>query len=122
SLTPFAANRLLDAVSGRRPDFNGTHQTFGRAPSQIDVQESVVERRSYHFNAVGQHKAPLELTRGNAAMEVDAVGLVDLLAADDKLIVFELNRQFLGLEACHGQGQPQRGLAYLLDIVRRIAV
>src|SRR5256885_6258810 len=72
---------------------------------QIDRQQAVLQVRSLHFNAVSQHKGPLELTCRDAAVKVFP-GLVILLPAADHQLVFlgrhvELDRKSTRLNSSH---------------------
>src|SRR3954466_5975472 len=56
---------------------------------QIDRQQAVLQVRSLHFNAVSQHKGPLELACRGSAVKVFP-GLVFLLpAADHQLVLLD---------------------------------
>jgi hypothetical protein len=55
-------------------------------------------------------------------VEVDALGVVDLLAADDQLVVLDLDTEVGHGEAGHGQRDPQPVLADLFDVVGRVAL
>src|SRR5262245_65757773 len=90
------------------PDGDRLDDTLGFRASQIDRQQSVLQIRSLHLNAVSQHKGPLELTRRDAAVEV-LPGLVILLpAADHQLVILDRHIELLAREACNPQrdGQP----------------
>ena len=45
------------------PDGDRLDDTLGLRARQIDRQQTVLQIRSQNFNAVSQHKGPLELTR-----------------------------------------------------------
>src|SRR5215469_15037027 len=89
---------------------------------EVDVQKPVVEPCALHLDALRQHEGALELPRGDAAMEVDALALLLLLAAHDELVVLDDETQVIEREARDREGQAQRILAGLLDVVRWIAV
>jgi hypothetical protein len=91
-------------------------------PHEFDRQQAVVEPCPGHLDAVGQHEGALELTGGDAAMEVDAGGVVGLLAPHGQLVFHQLDGEVVGREAGHGQGDPQPVFADPLDIVGRIAL
>ena len=103
-------------------DTNGPDARLRHRPHQVDRQQAVVETGGRHFDPVGQHEGPLELARGDAAMEKDAVGIVGLLAADRELVLDQFDHQIVGREAGHGQHDAQAVLADPLDIVRRVAL
>src|SRR5438477_7045746 len=91
-------------------------------PHQVDVEQAVVEPGVLHLDAFGQHESALELACGNAAMQVNALALVLLLATHDELVVLQKDVEIIERESRHRQRQAQRLLAGLLDIVRRIAI
>src|SRR5262249_52223853 len=87
----------------------------------------VLQVRAQHFHPVGQHESALELTRGDAAIEIVVLLLVLLASADDKLALLDRHVELIAGEARDRQRDPQAlGLAVLagdaLDIVGRIAV
>ena len=55
-------------------------------------------------------------------MEVDAVGVLGLLAAHRELAFNQFDREVAGREAGHGKDDPQSILADPLDIVGGIAL
>src|ERR1051326_5132639 len=91
-------------------------------PHQVDVQEAVVEPGVLHLDTFGQHEGALELACGDTAMQVDALALVLLLATHDKLVVLHEDVEVIERKSRYGQGEAQRLLAGLLDIVRRITI
>ena len=112
-----SASRLRAGVDADGPDAR-----FGLRPHEVDRQQAVVEPRPGHLDAVGQHESALELTGGDAAMQVDAVGVVGLLAPHRQLVLDQLDGEVVGREAGHGQGDAQAVLADPLDIVGRVAL
>src|SRR6185437_12520667 len=103
-------------------DLDAAHLALDDAAHEIDIEQTVVERGAGHLDTVGQYEGALELARGDAAMKVDAILVVGLLAAHDELIVLDLHAQIVHGEAGDGERDAQRVLAGLLDIVGRIAV
>src|SRR6266704_2813408 len=91
-------------------------------PDEVDMEEPVIERGARHFDAFRQHEGALELPRRDAAMEIDAILVVDLLAAHDELVVLDLHGEVAHREAGNRQGDAELVLARLLDIVGRVAV
>src|SRR6185437_11107890 len=90
--------RVLDGLAaglGRGLDLDAAHLALDDAAHEIDVEQAVVERRAGDLDAVGEHEGALELARGDAAMEVDAILVVGLLAAHDELIVLDLHAQIV---------------------------
>src|SRR6266852_212803 len=59
---------------------------------------------------------------GGAAMEVESLLVVGLLAADDELVVLDADDEVVHGEAGDGERDAQRILAGLLDIVGRVPV
>ena len=86
------------------------------------MQQPVVEPGAAHLDALGQHEGALELPRGNAAMQVDVLAFLDLLAANDELVVLDGDRQIAHPEAGDRQRDAQLVFAKLLDVVGRITV
>src|SRR4029078_3447158 len=89
---------------------------------QINLQQAIVERSSRHLNPFRQHEATLELSRGNATMQIDALRLVDLLSSNDQLVILNMDRELLGTESGYGKGDAQLVFRKLFDIVRRITL
>jgi len=114
----------LGVLAGRRlvPDFDFADPGFRLRPAEIDTEQTIVEAGARHFDALRQDEAALELPRGNATMQIDALSVIGLLAADHELIVFNLNREIGDGKSGHGQSDAQSVLADLLDVVRRICV
>ena len=86
------------------------------------MEEPIVEPGAAHLDPLSQHKGALELAGRDAAVEMDAVGVVGLLAADDELVFLDRDRQVGHRKPRHRQGDAQLVLAELLDTVGRIAV
>ena len=55
------------SVFHRNVDF--PYQPFGLRTVEVDRQEPVRQFRAVHPHAVGEHEGPLELPRGDAAMD-----------------------------------------------------
>ncbi|MEL0111229.1 MAG: hypothetical protein VW835_05810 [Rickettsiales bacterium] len=80
-----------------------------------------MEMRLADFDAFGQHEAALKLPCRDATVQKAAFHVVFLPASDNQLAVFDLDRE-IGLgKTRNRQGNPQRILADLFDIVGRIA-
>src|SRR6185312_4615168 len=94
---------------------------------EIDRQQAVFQIRAHHLHSVRQHKRALELTCGNAAMEVLA-GLVVLLSpADHQLAFLDADIEVIPGETRNGERdtQPLRVLPVArqtLDVVGRVTV
>src|SRR5262249_49144562 len=96
-------------------------------PGQIDRQKAVLQIRTQNLHPLRQHERPLEVARGDAAMDI-LPGLVVLLAPTDHQLVF-LNRhiQLVAGKSGYRQGDAQAfGLAVgtiaPLDVVGRVTV
>ena len=63
------------------------------------MEQPVVEPRSRHVDPFGQHEAALELPRGDAAMQEDALGIVLLAAAHHELVVLDRDGEIVEREA-----------------------
>src|SRR5712692_4162051 len=113
-----AAWGALDAVRYR----DGAYPALDLRADQVDMQEPIIQPGAAHLDAFGQDEGALELTRGDAAMQIDALSIICLLAADDELVVLDRDAEIAHGEAGYRQGDPQSVLAQLLDIVGRISV
>ncbi len=59
----------------------------GSGPNEIDRQQiRFCNPAPKDLHAIGENEGSLELPRGNAAIEIFAVALIDLAATDDKLV------------------------------------
>ena len=121
-LHPRRAGGRFARRTGSFGDGDGAHLPLDGAAHEINVQQSVVEPSAGDLDALGQNEGALELPRGNAAMKVDSILIVGLLATDDELVVLDLDTQIVHGEAGHGQRDTKLILTELLDVVRRIAV
>src|SRR5579883_3382480 len=75
--------------TARAANFHALHPLLRCAAREIDVQEPILEPGAGDLDAVGEHERALKLARGNAAVEIDPILVVDLLAADDQLVVLD---------------------------------
>src|SRR5204862_305813 len=89
---------------------------------QVNVEEPVIQPRAAHLDAFREDKGALELARGDAAVQINPLRIVRLLAADDELVVFDRDAEVAHGETRHRKGDAQRVLAELFDIIGRIAV
>src|SRR5690606_12366758 len=89
-------------------------------------EQAVLQARAPHLHPVGQHEGPLELPRGDAAMQEFAFGLVGLPAAYGELVLLERHVELVAGKTCDRERDPQEAArlagADALDIVGRIAV
>jgi hypothetical protein len=98
------------------------HPALDLGTDQVDVEEPVIQPRAAHFDAFGEDKGALELARGDAAVQINPLRIVGLLAADDELVVFDRDAEVAHREACYRKRDAQNVLAELLDVVGRISV
>lgn len=85
------------------------------------MQETVFKGRPPHLDPVGEDEAPLELSRGNAAMEEHAaLPVITLLPADHELVVFQRDREIVLGKARNRERNPIETIPPLLDVVGRI--
>src|SRR5688572_9351749 len=111
------------------PDIDLAHQPLRLPPDEVDRQQPVAEFGRLDLDAVRQHERALELTGGDAAVEVLAGLVLPLLAADRELLVFQRDLEMLAGEAGNRERDPQDlrlgALALLgdtLDVVGWITV
>src|SRR5271156_6364279 len=76
------ADRRSGAALGLGPDLDRADARLGHRALQVDMQQSIVEVGADHLDAVDQDEAALELARRDAAMQIDAILVVLLLAAN----------------------------------------
>lgn len=96
---------------------------FGLGPAQIDMEKTVLQERAPHLDAIGQHKAPLELSGRDATVQKHTlIFYVGLPTTDHKGAVLNCDRKFLLGETSHGQRDPVPRWAGLFNVVRWIAV
>jgi len=86
------------------------------------MEETIFEPSAANLDTFGENKRSLELTRGDAAMQVDTLSIVGLLAANHELVVLDSDGEIAHQKAGYREGDSQRILSELLDIVRRISV
>src|SRR3954463_13476487 len=89
------------------PDGDRFDHARGFRTRQIDRQQAVLQVRSLHFNAVSQHKGPLELTCRDAAVKVFSRFIIVLPAADHQLVFFGRHVELLAREAGTRQRDAQ---------------
>src|SRR5262249_30823922 len=96
---------------------------LGDLPDEVDVQETVPQRRALHLDMVGKLEDALERARGDALVEGLALlllGLRLLLAADRQLALPGLDVEVGLQEAGHRDRNAVVVLAGPLDIVGRV--
>ncbi len=93
-------------------------QRLGDLAHQVDMQHPVAMRGAGDADMVGQSEAAFEGAGGDAAMQVGAPGLLGgLLGGDDQRAVLDLDSQFIGGKARHGNRDAIGILGGLFDIV-----
>src|SRR5258707_136168 len=116
----FAGGFVVAALAAL--DRNRAHPRLDIRPDEIDVEQPVVEPGAAHLDPLGEHERALELARRDAAMEIDALAVIGLLAADDELVVLDRDRQIGHREAGDRERDAQLVFAELLDVVGWIPV
>jgi len=86
------------------------------------MEQPVFEPRAADLDALRENEGALKLPRGDPAVQIDALSIVGLLAADHQLVVLDRDRQIRHREAGDRERDAQLIFAELLDIVGRIAV
>ena len=84
-----------DFARADRPafDLDGAHPALGLGSDQIDMEKPVVEPCVAHLDPLCQDEGPLELTGGDPAVQINALRIVSLLAADNELVVLDRDAQ-----------------------------
>src|SRR6185437_8351793 len=121
-LTSFGRLYALLRCGVSATDFNGTDFRFQFASFKFHNKQSILQRSSGDFDPFGQHECALELPGSNTPVEEGFLVAVDLLAANDELIVFDGYVQFIASETGHGEGDAQTVARQFLDVIGRIAV
>src|SRR6056297_273732 len=85
------------------------------------MKQAVINRCAAYFYTIGQNKTALELTGGNAAMQIDSILVLHLPAANGQLVVLDLNIQGLHRKASNRQRNTQAALTNLFNIVGGVA-
>src|SRR5215470_4834562 len=97
---------------------------LGNLAHEIDVQESVLQRRALDHDVVGKLEDALERARRDALIEHLAAVLLVLhllLALDGQGVLLGLERQLVLTEPGHSYRDAIRVIAGTLDIVGRVA-
>src|SRR5262245_4237884 len=84
-------------------DLDPARNALGLWLLQIDRQQAVFQFRNFDRNAVGNDESALKLPCGNAAMEILALDIVLLLAANHQLVFLEGDLQVLARETGDGK-------------------
>ena len=75
---------------------------------QIDRQKAVDEVGTGDLHAVGEKEDALELPRGDATVQIDALPVVDLPPPDEELPLLDQDLEIVAGKACDGQRDPER--------------
>ena len=59
------------------------------------MQQSVIQLCADNLDSFRQDKRPLELSRGDSAMQKFPFGIVNLPAANNQLCIFDQNRELI---------------------------
>src|ERR1700684_2455565 len=107
-----------------RIDCDRFNDALGLRARQIDRQQSILQVRPQYLHAVRQHEGPLELARGDAAVDVLPAFVVLLPAADDELALLYADIELVAGETRHRKrnAQPFRTVPVsgnAFDVVRR---
>src|SRR5690606_25494280 len=96
------------SVFHRYVDF--PYQPLWLGPFEIDRKEPVLQLRTDHAHAVGQHERALQLARCDAPVQELALGVVILAATDDELVFLGRHLEIVFREAghCERYAQPVR--------------
>src|SRR4029077_18403744 len=116
-------SKLQVSVGGKDADLQHAF-LLGRS-SKLDGEQPIVQLGLADLNAVGERESPLELARGDAAMEIVLSLVVALPPPHGENAIFDADLELVAREAGDGKGDAQ-GLRLVdvsqqLDIVRRIA-
>src|SRR6202012_4609985 len=77
------------------------NDAFGLWTHKIDRQQSVLQVRAQYFHAVRQYEGTLELTRGDAAMDVLPGLVVRLAPADHQLAFLHADVKLVAGKPCY---------------------
>ena len=103
-------------------NFDGLDLRLHDGAQEIDVQKPVVEGGVHDLYPFGEDEVALKLTRGDPPVQKDPLFVIHLLAANDELLILNLDRQFIRPEPGDGKGDAQALLARLLHVVGGVAV
>src|ERR1700760_2274374 len=74
---------------GGAVDLNGLHARFGLRADQVDMQQPVVEPRTFHLDPFREHERPLKLPCRDPSVQEDAtLAIVSLPPPYYQLVVF----------------------------------
>ena len=75
---------------------------------QIDRQKPVDKVRTRDLHAIGEKEDPLKLSRSDPAVQIDALPIIDLSAADRQLTVFDGDLEVRAREAGDRERNTQK--------------
>src|SRR5262245_1213527 len=88
-------------------DADGSDHAGRFWPCEIDRQQSIPEIRTEYLHSIGQHERALELTGGDAAVQVLPALVVLLTSPDDQLFLFDGDLELIEGEARNRQRDAQ---------------
>ena len=90
---------------------------------QFDLQKAIAQRGTLHLDILSEVEAPLEGPRCDSAVQKvpGAVGLVHTTGHDQRVLI-DSDRDLVGLEAGHGQGDAIGVLACPVNVEGRVIV
>src|SRR5579872_3368869 len=121
---PFSTSSLsnLSVMSSSSPDIYHPHSKLDLLADQIDLQQSICQRGSGDFDAIGQNEAAQKLSRRDAPVKERFVVCYSLASADHQLVIFLGDAKLFFRKARHRQGDADAAILQLLDIVGRVGV
>jgi hypothetical protein len=124
---PFGPRCCWCVLSVPHRDFYSFHHPLRFRAYQIDCEKPVFKAGAVDLHAFCQQEDPLELPRGDAAMEKVSLRSLALSTANDELALLDEDFELILCETGNSQRDPQalwRGLraCHPLDIVGRIAI
>src|SRR3954463_10007906 len=119
-----SSRRLVSIAYG---DVDLLGDTLRLGADEVHREEAVSQVRAHDLHAVGEEEGALELARRDPAMHEDARLVVDLTAADDKLVLLDGDVELVARKAGDGESdaKPLRRPLWRadpLDVVGRVAV
>lgn len=86
------------------------------------MEQTVIEPSATYLDPFRQNKGSLKLSSRDSTVEIDALRVIGLFAADDKLIVFDGDAEIRHRKSGDGERDAKRILPELLDVIRWVAV
>lgn len=111
--------RLLrfSVAASRTVDLDFARGAFRFQLFHVDVKQAGIKISAENFDVVGKDEAALELPRGDSAVQVDALRIILLPAADRQLVLFDFDIEIVHGETGDGQRDAQSLFIHLFDIV-----